>query len=129
MIDDGCASPVRAGPEHGACDALHAQAIHTALSDVASSSEKSDGDGRLSCGWTSEEDEEGDAMDQDGEGSEIDRSHMSFQEHRRAHYDEFRKVKELRQKGSLLVNKGEDENGEPNGSSSSLNASADEDDT
>ncbi|KAK4770298.1 hypothetical protein SAY87_030830 [Trapa incisa] len=125
MLDDGCASPVRSGTEHGECDAVHAHAIHTALSNVASSSEKHDG--RPSCEWTSSEDE-GDAMEQDGEDSEIDRSHMSFMEHRRAHYDEFRKVKELRRKCSL-VDKEEDENGGTHGSSVSPNAGADEDHT
>lgn len=40
--------------------------------------------------------------------SETDKSGMTFREHRRAHYDEFLKVRELRKQGSLLEEVEED---------------------
>lgn len=120
--DDGSLSPSMGSFEGSTVDAVHAEAIRSALNDVATSSGKSP---LMSGGWTSSDDE-AEPMDQDDGGSETDKSDKSsrdFKELRRAHYDEFRKVKELRRKGSLL--EGDDEDEEKDGKndpSSSLTA-------
>ncbi|XVE58562.1 hypothetical protein DITRI_Ditri04bG0179200 [Diplodiscus trichospermus] len=96
--DDGSLPPV--GHSFNDCigDAMDAEELLSALNDFASSSRKTTG---RSGGWTSSEDE-ADPMDYEEEDSETDRSGMSFKEQRKAHYDEFLKVKELRCKGSFL---------------------------
>ncbi|KAM7266691.1 hypothetical protein ACFE04_004588 [Oxalis oulophora] len=104
--DDGSLSPFRGSIDASTGDTMDAEELRSALNDMASSS----GNTSKHSGWTSSEDE-ADPIDQD-EGVETDRFSGSFKEHRRAHYDEFRKIKELRRKGSLLTdedNEGDEE--------------------
>ncbi|KAF3323312.1 protein phosphatase inhibitor 2-like protein [Carex littledalei] len=96
--DDGIMSPRRAFDE---CidESVNAEAIATALGDVASSSRSN---ASSTADWGSSEDEaDHNAMDQD-EDSETERARLSFTEHRKNHYDEFKKVKELLRSGSLV---------------------------
>ncbi|XP_050225502.1 protein phosphatase inhibitor 2 [Mercurialis annua] len=102
--DDGSLSPRRGSFDDVVSDMMRAEELRTALDTVVSSSSNS---GTRSGGWTSSDDE-ADPMDQDEEGCESDRS-ASFKEHRRVHYDEFLKVKELRKNGSFLVDEEESE--------------------
>ncbi|CAI9302414.1 unnamed protein product [Lactuca saligna] len=99
MLDvDGSSSPnIRRDTSflEGDDNTIHAEAIRSALNDVASSSNSSNNNLQRAS-WTSSEDE-ADYMDQD---SETGRG-KGFKEHRRAHYDEFHKVKEMERKGSL----------------------------
>ncbi|MBA0858021.1 hypothetical protein Goshw_020340 [Gossypium schwendimanii] len=114
--DDGSLSPVGHGFNDCIGDAMDAEELRSALKDVASSSKKTIGQ---SSGWTSSDDD-GDPMEE-AWFTETDGSGMSFKEHRKAHYNEFLKIKELRQKGSFLEDEGDDVEGD---SSSSLRSSA-----
>jgi len=94
--DDGSVSPTH--PFDKCLDeTVNAEAILTALNGVASSSKNDSKDG----GWASSDDDDADAMEDDDD-SEGDKTSVSFKEHRRVHYDEFRKVKELMRSGSLV---------------------------
>ncbi|RAL41284.1 hypothetical protein DM860_010078 [Cuscuta australis] len=96
MIDEddyGSLSPIRNSSEDGTGNGIHAKAIQRALKDVESRNDKT-----RPTGWPSSEDE-ADEMDEDDEGSDSERSRR-FKEHRRAHYDEYKRAKLLR-KGSL----------------------------
>ncbi|KAE9463203.1 hypothetical protein C3L33_04926, partial [Rhododendron williamsianum] len=98
--DDGSLSPIR-GSFEDCIDSMHAEAISSALNGVSSSSGQNS---QQSGGWTSSDDE-ADLMDQDGQG----KNGTKFRELRRAHYDEFRKVKQLRREGSSLEDASSDE--------------------
>ncbi|KAL2920638.1 Protein phosphatase inhibitor 2 [Bienertia sinuspersici] len=113
--DDGSLSPVRSAFDECIADAEHAEAIRHALNDATSSSGKKS---HPFGGWTSSEDE-GEAMEQDDDDSESEKS-SSFKELRRAHYDEFLKVRELRRKGSFMEEESDEDGncGNKNDSSS-----------
>ncbi|XP_051179258.1 protein phosphatase inhibitor 2-like [Lolium perenne] len=93
--DDGSLSPTR---PFDRCleETVNAEAILTALNGVASSSKNDSKDDD----WATSDDD-ADAMEHDDD-SEGDKGSVSFNDHRRAHYDEFRKVKELMRSGSLV---------------------------
>ncbi|XP_074565433.1 protein phosphatase inhibitor 2-like isoform X2 [Curcuma longa] len=94
MVDDddaGSLSPRRAFDECFDDE----EATKTASDDASSSSLGFSENG----GWTSEANDRF-VLEQD-EDSETDRSRLSFTEHRKAHYDEYRKVKELMRSQSL----------------------------
>ncbi|CAM8937471.1 unnamed protein product [Rhodiola kirilowii] len=102
--DDGSMSPIKGSfNDLVGDDATHAEAIRSALTNVATSSRAG------SSGWTSSDDDAND-MEQGDEDSETNRKNSKFRERRSAHYDEFRKVKELRRSGSLIEDEEVDEN-------------------
>ncbi|KAL6624431.1 hypothetical protein ACP70R_031752 [Stipagrostis hirtigluma subsp. patula] len=100
--DDGSLSPTR--PFDKCLDeTVQAEAILTALNGVASSSNSNPKDDD----WASSDDD-ADAMEQDDD-PKSDETRLSFKEHRRAHYDEYRKVKELMRTGSLVEDEADED--------------------
>ncbi|KAJ9539655.1 hypothetical protein OSB04_026161 [Centaurea solstitialis] len=89
---DGSLSPVR-----------DADSVPSAFNDIISSNSNNNSH---PSGWTSSE-EDADAMDEDDEGRT-----SSFKEQRRAHYDEFHKVRELRRTGSSVDGSSNDDDDE-----------------
>ncbi|KAM3687201.1 hypothetical protein ACB098_10G062500 [Castanea mollissima] len=85
--------------------AEHAEAIRNALNVV--STQKHSAPLERSVSSSSEDD--ADAMEQDEGSVKINRD-MSFNSHRKAHYDEFLRVKELKQKGYFEDEDYEDHN-------------------
>ncbi|XP_062179754.1 protein phosphatase inhibitor 2-like isoform X1 [Phragmites australis] len=107
--DDGSLSPTR--PFDKCLDeTVQAEAILTALNGVASSSNNNSKDD----GWASSDDD-ADAMEQDDD-AKSDETRLSFKEHRRAHYDEYHKVKELMRTGSLVDDEADDDDRRVNNS-------------
>nr|CAB3480546.1 unnamed protein product [Digitaria exilis] len=101
--DDGSLSPTH--PFDKCLDeTVQAEAILTALNGVASSSSSHSKDD----GWASSDDEAV-AMEQEDD-PEADAARLSFKEHRRVHYDEYRKVKELMRTGSLVEDEADENN-------------------
>uniref|UniRef100_A0A0E0K225 Uncharacterized protein n=1 Tax=Oryza punctata TaxID=4537 RepID=A0A0E0K225_ORYPU len=87
--DDGPVSPKKI-IEESVDKSAHADAIKTALMEAVSSGILSVRDHLESCS-NEEEEEEGEVAIKQG---------TDFEEQRKAHYDEFRKMKELRQRGT-----------------------------
>ncbi|XP_047968430.1 protein phosphatase inhibitor 2-like isoform X3 [Salvia hispanica] len=105
MIDDEeCVDPSSPSRSGGFGDyfedALNILATSSSLNDVGSSSKS----GSHLSDWTSSDDDT-EAMDQDSDSERC----RSFKEHRKDHYDEFLKVKELRRNGSHLEDASDDE--------------------
>ncbi|CAN8244589.1 unnamed protein product [Cochlearia groenlandica] len=110
MIDDNDESLSPRGRTFDECvdDMQRAEDLKNVLNDGAASSSRNTRQGS-GGGWSSC-DEEVDPMNQDEEDSENGKN-KGFSEHRRAHYDEFRMVKELRSSGSFVYEDEEEDDG------------------
>ncbi|KAJ3673055.1 hypothetical protein LUZ60_006429 [Juncus effusus] len=108
MIDDDISSSPRNAFDECIDESARAEAIMSALNDVASSSSNPNPNPNSETNpnngsWSDSDDEpepepDNILMDQD----EDPESRLSFREHRKVHYDEYRKVKELLRSGSLV---------------------------
>ncbi|CAH2070263.1 unnamed protein product, partial [Thlaspi arvense] len=107
--DDGSLSPRGTAFDECVDDMQRAEELRNVLNDEAASSSRNTSVGSDAGGWSSSDDE-ADPMDQDEEGPE-GKKNARFNEHRRVHYDEFRKVKELRSSGSFYEEEEEEDDG------------------
>ncbi|VVB15681.1 unnamed protein product [Arabis nemorensis] len=107
--DDGSLSPRGRSFDECVEDMERAEELKNVLNDAAASSSRNTSQGSVSGGWSSSE-EDSDPMDQDEEDPEGEKN-ARFTEHRRVHYDEFRKVKELRSSGSFYEEEEEEDDG------------------
>ncbi|XP_047322684.1 protein phosphatase inhibitor 2 [Impatiens glandulifera] len=116
-------SPFSPGGSFNDCtdDEMYADAICSALNEIASSSSSSSGKiADKSDAWPSSDDETTGPppvdQDDEDEDSETERNSSTFREQRRAHYDEFQQVEEHRRKGSFMEDGSDEdfENGKAN---------------
>ncbi|KFK26830.1 hypothetical protein AALP_AA8G299300 [Arabis alpina] len=111
MIDyDGSLSPRGRSFDECVDDMERAEELRNVLNDAAASSSRNTSQEFGSGGGWSSSEEEADPMDQDEEDTGGEKN-ARFNEHRRVHYDEFRKVKELRSSGSFYEEEEEEDDG------------------
>ncbi|KAJ0267263.1 Protein phosphatase inhibitor 2 [Hirschfeldia incana] len=110
--DDGSVSPRGRSFDECVDDMQRAEELRNVLNEAAASSSRNTSQGSGSGGWSSSEEDEADPMDQDDEDTDVDgEKNARFNELRRVHYDEFRKVKELRSSGSFYEEEEEEDDG------------------
>ncbi|KAL0734448.1 hypothetical protein Bca4012_010658 [Brassica carinata] len=110
--DDGSLSPRGRSFDECVDDMQRAEELKNVLNEAAAaSSSRNTNQGSGFGGWSLSEEDEADLMDQDDEVStDVDgEKNERFNELRRVHYDEFRKVKELRSSGSFYEEEEEDD--------------------
>ncbi|KAG2299099.1 hypothetical protein Bca52824_035571 [Brassica carinata] len=99
--DDGSLSPRGRSFDECVDDMQRAEELKNVLNEAAAaSSSRNTNQGSGFGGWSLSEEDEADLMDQDDEVNVDGEKNERFNELRRVHYDEFRKVKELRSSGS-----------------------------